>query len=71
MCSNPTKSFNDSETDLTNSEFNKLNKLGFLSELGEYLGVKDMRTISKYFDVNGRKELALKLAEYANSENIC
>lgn len=49
----------------------KLNKLGFLSELGEYLGVKDMRTISKYFDVNGRKELALKLAEYANSENIC
>lgn len=52
----------------------KLNNLKFLSELAEYIGVKDTRTVGKALGVSGKKDIILKLKElikiYANPSDV-
>lgn len=47
----------------------KMNRITFLNDLCEYLGVKDQRTVAKILGLTGRKELVKKLIEI--SKNIC
>lgn len=46
-----------------------MNKLNFLQDLCEHLGVKDPRSVAKMLGLKGRKELVKKLIEI--SKNIC
>lgn len=41
----------------------KMNSLGFLNDLEEYIGVKDARTLAKVLDVSGRKNTVYKLRD--------
>lgn len=45
------------------------NKLTFVSDLCEYIGVKDHRTVAKLFNLKNKRDLVKKLIEI--SENIC
>lgn len=46
-----------------------MNRITFLNDLCEYLGVKDQRTVAKMLGLTSRKELVKKLIEI--SKNIC
>ena len=45
------------------------NNLTFVSDLCEYIGVKDHRTVAKLFNLKNKKDLVKKLIEI--SENVC
>lgn len=48
----------------------KLNKLSFLKDLADYIGVSDIRTLTKVLSENSRKKFVIKLKNIV-IENIC
>lgn len=51
------------DENLTNVLSCKMNKLGFLTDLCSYIGVKDPRSLAKVLNVSNRKDTVLKLRE--------
>jgi hypothetical protein len=41
----------------------KMNRLNFLNDLAEFIGVKDTRTVGKVLGVSGKRDIIIKLKE--------